>query len=86
MDDLPRGLHPVVQVIDDWFTAHKLALLFEAKVGKGKLIYCGMNLHDPPNTDPVKQQMLASIYKYANSSAFNPGSELNTSDIAALQN
>ena len=37
LDDLPAGLVPNVQVIDDWTTNRKLALAFEAKVGNGKL-------------------------------------------------
>ena len=37
-------LQPVVQVIDDWVTARKLALVFEARVGKGKLLACSCDL------------------------------------------
>ena len=30
-------------MIDDWFTNRPLALLFEAKVGKGKLLVSGID-------------------------------------------
>ena len=38
------SLQPVVQVIDDWVTARKLALVFEARVGNGKLLACSCDL------------------------------------------
>ena len=41
MDDFPAEYRPVVHLIDDWFTNRKLGLLFEAKVGNGKLMVCG---------------------------------------------
>ena len=35
IDDLPPGLEPLVRPIDTWFRSHRLALLFEARVGQG---------------------------------------------------
>ena len=33
-----HNLTPIVRIVDDWFKNRKTALIFEAKVGKGKFI------------------------------------------------
>jgi len=38
LDLLPRGLEPIVRVIDDWVTARPLALIIEGKVAGGKIV------------------------------------------------
>ena len=38
LDRLPRELSPIVSAIDDWNRNWKLGLIFEAKVGKGRLL------------------------------------------------
>ena len=37
LNDFPVELKPIVRIIDDWVTNRRLALLMEAKVGKGKI-------------------------------------------------
>jgi hypothetical protein len=44
MDSLPKKLRPIVQVIDDWNTNRKLGLVFECRVGKGRLLVCSADL------------------------------------------
>ena len=44
LDDFSPELKPIVQVIDDWVSNRKLALLFEVKVGSGKLLVSGVDL------------------------------------------
>ena len=61
VDELPKGSVPVVQMIDDWFTARRLALICEARVGKGKLLITSIDL-DAPN--PVSRQLRRSLLKY----------------------
>ena len=46
MDPLPRDVRPIVQVIDDWFTARKLALAFEARVNGGRLLVTSIDLDE----------------------------------------
>ena len=48
----PRKLRPVVQVIDDWVTNRKLGLIFEARVGSGKLLVCSIDLEQRPGGEP----------------------------------
>ena len=37
----PKDFRPIVHIVDDWFTNRKLGMLYEARVGKGKLLVCG---------------------------------------------
>jgi hypothetical protein len=72
LDDFPAGLRPVVQVIDDWTTNHKLALAFEAKVRQGKLFVCSVDLESGLENDPVRRQFRASLLDYLASPKFEP--------------
>ena len=72
LDDLPAGLLPRVQVIDDWTTNHKLALAFEAKAGKGKIFVCSVDLEHDLENDPVRRQFRTSLLDYLASPRFQP--------------
>jgi hypothetical protein len=72
LDDLAPELCPIVQVIDDWNTNRKLGLLFEAKVGPGRLLVCGIDLRTNLQDRPVARQMRRSLLQYAASDAFDP--------------
>ena len=72
LDEFAPKLRPIIQVIDDWNTNRKLGLLFEARVGKGKLLVCSMDLRSNLDERPVARQMLHSILNYADSDAFAP--------------
>jgi hypothetical protein len=60
LDQLPRDLKPIVSAIDDWNRNYKLGVIFEAKVGKGKLLVCTADL----NSYPVGQQLRRSLLDY----------------------
>ena len=85
LDDLP-DLIPIVRVIDDWFKNRKTALLFEAKVGQGKLIFSGIDLHTNIEGRLEAQQLLYSLKSYMASDAFNPKNTLNIKEIKELLN
>jgi len=72
LDDLDPELRPLVQVIDDWNTNRKLALLFEARVGAGRLLVCSIDLTTNLANRPVARQMRCSLLQYAARDAFNP--------------
>jgi hypothetical protein len=40
-DSIDKNLQPILRVIDDWYTAKPLGLLFECKIGNGKLLFSG---------------------------------------------
>jgi len=72
LDDFAPKLRPIVQVIDDWNTNRKLALIFEAKVGSGKLLVCSVDIRTNLDERPVARQMLRSLVKYMESDRFDP--------------
>ncbi|MFC1636657.1 discoidin domain-containing protein [Planctomycetota bacterium] len=84
LDDFGPEVRPIVQVIDDWNTNRKLGLLFEAKVGKGKLLVCSMDLRSNIEQRPVARQMLHSLLSYMNSRAFAPKQSLDADFIHSL--
>jgi hypothetical protein len=74
-------LKPIVRVIDDWVTNRRLALIFEAKVGEGKLMVSGIDLLSENENRPEAQQLLYSLKNYILSDAFAPDAELDASVI-----
>ena len=77
-------VQPLVRVIDDWFTNRPLALLFEAKIGKGKLIISGIDFWNNMQNRPEARQLLYSLETYMESSSFNPTCVFEKQDIATL--
>lgn len=84
LDDLPRDLQPVVQVVDDWFTARKLGLVFEANLGPGKLLVCSIDLQHGLDGNPVARQMRTSLLQYMASARFRPTVEVTRDAIGRL--
>lgn len=77
---LPRGLQPIVQPIDDWNRNYKLGLLFEARVGAGRLVVSTADLDsdigDGPGTRVVARQLRKSVLDYMASPAFAPATDV----------
>lgn len=67
---------PIVQAIDRPDRAHKLALVYETKVGPGKLLVCTLDLNRELEKRPAARQLRRSLLAYAASPAFNPGVEI----------
>jgi hypothetical protein len=86
LDSVSDKLQPIVRVIDDWFTARPLALIFECKVGKGKLLVSGIDLLSDNTKRPEARQLLYSLKKYMTSDSFNPPIEVNVDKIKSLMN
>ena len=84
LTDLPPDLCPIVQVVDDWFTNRRLGLVFEARVSKGRLMVCTIDLSADLGRRPVARQLRYSLLKYMDSSAFNPKHTLQIEDIKNL--
>jgi hypothetical protein len=76
LEDFPSGFKPIVQPIDTWFLNRRLALVFEAKVGKGKLIVSSANLSPDLKEAPAAQQLYFSLQHYMMSDQFNPKYEV----------
>ncbi len=84
LDQLPRELKPVVQVIDDWNTCRKLALVFEAQVGPGKLVVCAIDLTDDLAARPAARQLRHSLLTYMASGQFHPSTQIDASALREL--
>lgn len=79
-----RDQKPIVQVIDDWVTSRKLALVFEASVTGGKLLACSANLGGDLERRSAARQFLRSLLDYAASDAFAPRSTMTLDQLRAL--
>jgi hypothetical protein len=84
LDDFPPGFRPIVQVIDDWVTNRRLGLVFEGKVGKGKLIVSSIDFWNDLPARPEARQMLHSLLKYVASTEFTPQQEIDINVVKAL--
>lgn len=86
LDSVAKNIQPIVRVIDDWFTARPLGLLFECKTGKGKLVVSGIDLTTDIENRPEARQLLYSLEKYMTSEKFNPSQQIDLSKIQSLTN
>lgn len=84
LTSFPADLKPIVRVIDDWVTNRPLALVFEAKVGKGKILISGIDLTTDLDKRPEAQQLLFSLKKYTTGSKFDPKVEVTTEILKKL--
>ena len=84
MNDFPSDFKPIVYLIDDWFKNRRLGLLFEAKVGSGKLIVCSADLNKDPEKRPAAAQFKQSLLEYMASDKFNPAQELSSELVRKL--
>jgi len=76
MDDFPAGFPPLVHLIDDWFTNRKLGILFETKIGEGKLMVCSADIANDWDKRITARQFRRSIEQYVASEKFNPDTEI----------
>lgn len=75
LDATPPEYRPIIHVIDNFARNHKLGLLFEARVGPGKLLVCASDL--PALQDhPEGRQLLHSLLRYVGSDRFQPAKSL----------
>jgi hypothetical protein len=84
IDALPPALRPLVQPIDTWFEARRLALIFEARVGAGKLMVCSMDLAGNLDQRLVARQMRASVLRYMAGDLFAPEVEIGANALNML--
>jgi hypothetical protein len=73
-DGLP--FNPIVQVIPNFYHNRKLANLAEYRVGKGKLMICGIDIQNDLGSRPAASQLRRSLESYMNSPAFAPEAAL----------
>jgi hypothetical protein len=84
LDGFPADLRPTVQVIDDWFTNRKLGLVFEAKVGPGRLVVSSIDLLNDLDHNPVARQLRHSLLRYMAGGEFRPKVECTVEQVERL--
>jgi hypothetical protein len=83
LDELPARYRPNVQVIDNVQRVHRLGLVFELKVGTGRLLICASDLIEMSDK-PASRQLLSSLLKYAGSDRFNPQTPMSIDRLKEL--
>lgn len=84
MTDFPVEFQAIVQPIDTWFINRKLGMLFEAKIGEGKIMVCSADIQNKLGERKVARQLRYSIVNYMNSHHFNPEQEVSLNVIENL--
>lgn len=84
LDEFSPDLKPIVRIVDDWFKNRRTALIFEVKVGKGKLLVSGVDLHSNLENRPEARQLRYSLVRYMTSDRFNPNISLEQDAIKNL--
>jgi hypothetical protein len=75
LDETPVNYRPIIHVIDNFARNHKLGLLFETKVGQGKLLVCASDL-PALQRHPEARQLMHSLLRYVGSDRFQPRQSL----------
>jgi hypothetical protein len=86
LEILTKELNPIVRVIDDWVTARSLGLIFECRVGKGKLLVSAIDLLTDQDKRPEARQLLYSLEKYMSGTQFKPAHTIELAQIQQLYN
>lgn len=81
LDDYPQKFAPIIYLVDDWVTNRKLGLLYEARIGKGKLMVCSSDIQHDLERRPAAAQFRQSILEYMASDHFLPAQSLTWKDI-----
>ncbi|MEO7101416.1 MAG: discoidin domain-containing protein [Luteolibacter sp.] len=84
LSSLPRDFQPIVQPVDDWNRNWKLGMLFEAKVGPGKLMVCSIDIEKDLAKRPTASQFRRSLLDYMASGAFKPTAEVASNQITGF--
>ena len=81
--DALQGYKPIVQVIDNVERNHRLGLVFEFAVGKGKLLVCCSDLESTLEY-PEGRQFYKAVLDYMRSDDFNPSVSIDKESLTAL--
>jgi hypothetical protein len=80
----PANLRPIVQVIPDWNDPRREALLFECKVGEGRLLMCTADLSTDIHNRPAARQLRKSLLDYTAGKSFNPATSMTLDQLRRL--
>jgi hypothetical protein len=83
LDNTGKDYRPIVQVIDNIERNHKLGLVFEFQVGKGRLLVCMADL-EQASAYPEGRQFYRSVLEYMTSKDFAPQTKISLQDFHRL--
>ena len=83
LDNTGTDYRPIVQVIDNIERNHKLGLVFEFAVGKGRLLVCMADLEKAASY-PEGRQFYRSLLEYMTSPDFAPTTKITLEDFQKL--
>ena len=83
LDNTAADYRPIVQVIDNIERNHKLGLVFEFAVGKGKLLVVMSDL-EKASEHPEGEQFYLSVLRYMTSQHFAPKTAITVADFHCL--
>ena len=83
LDNTGKDYRPIVQVIDNIERNHKLGLVFEFQVGKGKLLVCMADL-EAASSYPEGRAFYRSVLQYMTSEDFAPKTHITLEDFQKL--
>lgn len=83
MDVMQEGYCPLVQVIDNVERNHRLGLVFEFAVGKGRLLVCMSDLRQIEQYPEVRHLYL-SMLSYMQSHGFKPADQCTSATLKSL--
>jgi hypothetical protein len=83
LDKTQASYRPIVQVVDNVERNHKLGLIFEFAVGKGKLLVCMTDLAKIQDK-PEGRQFYSCILRYLESDQFKPQTSISEAELISL--
>jgi len=78
LNDAPQGYRPIVQAIDNFERNYRLGVIFETRVGPGRLLVCAMDLDTDAAQRPAACALKKSLLDYTTSENFHPEFELDS--------
>jgi hypothetical protein len=83
LDNTSKDYRPIIQVIDNIERNHKLGLVFEFQIGKGKLLVCMADL-EKASDYPEGRAFYHSVLEYMTSKDFAPKTQITLEDFQKL--
>ena len=83
LDNTGKDYRPIVQVIDNIERNHKLGLIFEFQIGKGRLLVCMADLENA-SAYPEGRAFYRSVLEYMTSDDFTPRTSITLDDFHKL--
>ncbi len=84
IDSLQQNVTPIVESVDNFMRNRRLATVFEAKVGEGRLLLSAIDLLSPGADSPEIEHFLYSLVNYASTDAFAPNRSMTPEQLRSL--